>query len=74
VFCYDSHIFAHRPGLAHRPARPIVPTPLLAALDACDVTPGEARDVLELLKVRAEMVEQASIEHRLAALERAEAA
>jgi len=42
---------------------------VIAALDAGDVTPGEARDVLELLRVRAEMVEARDVERRLAALE-----
>jgi len=42
---------------------------VIAAMDAGELAPAEAKDVLDVLKARAEMVEAADVARRLEALE-----
>ena len=43
---------------------------VIAAMDAGEITPAEAKDVLDVLRARAEMVEADDVAKRLEALER----
>jgi hypothetical protein len=45
---------------------------VVRAMDDGDLTPTEARDVLEIIKTRAELAESADIARRIEALEQAE--